>query len=49
MLSCHHDIAFDPQGYFIVKQRDADLEPRVVQRKFFKLGVGNLVMFPKDY
>jgi hypothetical protein len=30
-----------------VKQRDADLEPRAVQRKFFSVRVGKLGNFPQ--
>ncbi len=37
MLSCHCVIALDPQGNAMVKQRDADLEPRAVQRKCERL------------
>ncbi len=47
MLSCHHVIVLYPQGNDMVKERDADLKPKAVQRKFFCVGVGKLGDFPK--
>jgi hypothetical protein len=40
-----------PQGNDMVKQRDADLlEPlELCRESFFKWGLGNFIIFPKDY